>query len=302
MSDTKALVFNIVRSSFVDGYGIRTTIFLKGCPLRCVWCCNPEGQSMDPELKVTYGNCDGCGLCVPRCNESALSIIDGLVSVDRKKCTGCGQCVDACFKDALGMFGTWYTADEIFEIVKKESDYYRTTGGGLTIGGGEATLWPDFVLELIDLCHQNYIHTAIDTCGYTTTEKGLECLKKADLLLFDIKGLDTAAHRENTGVDNDVIQKNLRLLSDLRKPMIIRLPIITHYNDSDDELEKEAELISGLKSVERVDLIPVHEYSMVKYQQMDREYLLSSEPVSDERQEKLLQLFKSYGLNAQIGG
>ena len=302
MSDSRAPVFNIVHSSFVDGYGVRTTIFLKGCPLRCVWCCNPEGQALDPELKVTYGNCDGCGLCVPKCGEGALSITDKMVGVDRKKCTGCGQCVDSCFKDALGMFGTWYTAKEIFEIVRKEADYYRSTGGGVTIGGGEATLWPDFVSELIDLCHKEYIHVAIDTCGHTTTEKGLDCLKKADLLLFDIKGLDVGSHRENTGVANDVIQKNLRLLSDLRKPIIIRLPIIPNYNDSDEELEEVARLISGLKSVERVDLIPLHEYSMVKYVQLDKEYCLSSEPVPDERQEELLQLFKGYGLNAQIGG
>ena len=302
MSDTSAPVFNIVHSSFVDGYGVRTTIFLKGCPLRCVWCCNPEGQTLDPELKVTYSNCDGCGRCVPKCEEGALSISDNLVDVDRKKCTGCGLCVDSCFKDALGVFGTWYTAKEIFEVVRKEIDYYRATGGGVTIGGGEATLWPDFVSELIDLCHKEYIHVAIDTCGHTTTEKGLECLKKADLLLFDIKGLDAGRHRENTGVDNDVIQRNLRLLSDLRKPIIIRLPIIPNYNDSDDELEATARLISGLKSVERVDLIPLHEYSMVKYLQLNKEYGLSSEPVSDERQEELLQLFKGYGLNAQIGG
>ena len=302
MSDTKGLIFNIVHSSFVDGYGIRTTIFLKGCPLRCVWCCNPEGQSTEPELRVTYDNCDGCGLCVPRCKEGALSIKDNLVSVDRDKCIGCAECVDSCFKGALDMFGTWYTVDEMFKIVKKEQDYYRATGGGLTIGGGEATLWPDFVLELIDLCHENYIHVAIDTCGHATSEKGLECLKKADLLLFDIKGLDPESHKENTGVYNDVIQGNLRLLSDLRKPIIIRLPIITHYNDSEDELRKTAEFISGLRSVERVDLIPVHEYSMVKYRQIDKDYKLSSEPVSDERQERLLELFKSYGLNAQIGG
>jgi len=210
--------------------------------------------------------------------------------------------VDACFKDALAMFGTWYTVDEIFEIVKKESDYYSATGGGLTIGGGEATLWPDFVLELIDLCHKNYIHVAIDTCGHITTDKGLECLKQADLLLYDVKGLDPASHMTNTGVTNHTIQENLRLLSDLHKPIIIRIPVITNYNDADDELKQVAELISGLKSVERVDLIPVHEYSMVKYEQLGKEYKLSSESVSDERQEWLLQLFKSYGLNAQIGG
>jgi len=257
---------------------------------------------MYPELKATYGNCDGCGLCVPRCKEGALSVSGGLVSVEREKCTGCGECVDSCFKDALGIFGTRYTVGEIFAIIRKESDYYSATGGGLTIGGGEATLWPDFVLELIDLCHKNYIHVAIDTCGHTTTEKGLECLKKADLLLFDIKGLDTEAHRGNTGVDNDVIQDNLRILSDMRKPIIIRIPVITNYNDSDGELKKTAEFISGLKSVERVDLIPVHEFSIVKYKQLDKEYKLSSEQISDERQEALLQLFKSRGLNAQIGG
>lgn len=302
MSGTKGLIFNIVHSSFVDGYGIRTTIFLKGCPLRCIWCCNPEGQSSEPELKITYTHCNGCALCVEKCRRSALSIRDGLVAIDRNKCDTCGECLDYCYKDALGVFGTWYTVDEIFKIIQKDEQYYRASGGGLTIGGGEATYWPEFVLELLQKCKEQRIHTAIDTCGHTTSEKGLECLKRADLLLFDIKGLDSEQHMRNTGVGNEVIQTNLRMLSAMRKPIIIRIPVITGYNDADEMLEEEAKLLSGLGSIERVDLIPVHEFGKVKYEQIGKEYNLSSDPVPDERQKRLVRLFESYGLRTQLGG
>jgi len=302
MSGTKGLIFNIVHSSFVDGYGIRTTIFLKGCPLRCIWCCNPEGQSFNPELKVTYSHCDGCNRCVDKCRHGALSIRDMSVSVDRSKCDACGDCLDYCYKDALGIFGTWYTVDELFKIVQKDEPYYRASGGGLTIGGGEATCWPEFVLELLQKCKEQGIHTAIDTCGYTTSEKGLECLKRADLLLFDIKGLDSERHMRNTGAGNEIIQKNLRMLSAMRKPIIIRIPVITGYNDADEALEEEARLLSGLNSIERVDLIPVHEYGKMKYEQIGKDYKLSSEPVPDERQKRLVRLFESYGLRTQLGG
>ena len=298
----KGLIFNSVHGSFVDGYGIRTTYFLKGCPLKCTWCCNPEGQSFRPELKVSYDRCNGCERCIPVCPKKALSMRDGIVVVDRDACDGCMECLDVCYTDALDVFGTWKTAEEVFKDVIKDEKYYATTGGGLTIGGGEATCYPEFVMEMIERCHENNISVAVDTCGFITEEENFKCLEAADLILFDIKGLDAELHKRNTGQSNDVILNNLKRLNDLRKSIIIRLPLIPKYNDTLGRLEEVVDFLESLKSVERIDILPMHEYGKIKYEQIGMPYRLQSETISKERQKEILELFRSRGLNAQIGG
>ncbi len=300
--EEKGLIFNIVRGSFVDGPGVRTTVFLKGCPLRCVWCCNPEGQSFRPELAVTYDKCSGCSACLKRCLCGALSIRDGKIRVKRDACSGCGDCVESCTAAALSVYGTPYTVDEIFEIIRKDKPFYDASGGGLTIGGGESTWWPEFVLSLLERCKEAGIHTAIDTCGYVTNEKGMECLENADMLLFDIKGLDPVEHERNTGKRNEVILDTLRKMGAVGKPIIVRIPFIPGYNDRDDMVEAEARLLASVPSIERVDIIPEHEFGKFKYMQIDKEYTLRGKKVSEEKQQELLRLFSSYGLNVQIGG
>ncbi|MGI6072554.1 MAG: glycyl-radical enzyme activating protein [Lachnospiraceae bacterium] len=298
----KGLIFNIVKGSFVDGYGIRTTIFLKGCPLRCVWCCNPEGQSFQPEIRLLSEKCNGCERCISHCHLNALELRNGIVEINRSLCDACGECIDYCYTGALEPFGTWYTAEEILDIVKKDSSYYDATGGGLTVGGGEATAHPEFLHELIDLCHAEGISVAIDTCGYTTTPEGFDALAKADLLLYDIKGLDDVAHQRNTGKSNKLILDNLKKLNDLRKSIIVRIPIIPGYNCDDDELEKIADLLSTLPSVERVDLLPMHEFGKMKYDQIGKDYSLVAHEVSEERIQKIIDMFESKGLKTQSGG
>lgn len=298
----KGLVFNIIHGSFVDGYGIRTTIFLKGCPLKCLWCCNPEGQSYSPELKVSYDRCNGCARCLDVCHASALTLKDGIVVVDRDRCDVCMKCTDVCYTDALDRFGVLYTVDEMFDIVKRDASYYSTSGGGLTIGGGEPTGQADFTLGLIKKCADNGINVALDTCGYVTDPKGLGALKAADLLLFDIKGLDAAGHLRNTKASNDVILGNLRMLNDMNKKIIIRLPMIPGYTDSEENLKATAELLQSLKSVERVDIIFAHYYGMVKYDQIGLPYELESEEIAEDRQGEIVRFFESYGLNVQNGG
>ncbi|MBR1780174.1 MAG: 4Fe-4S binding protein, partial [Oscillospiraceae bacterium] len=151
MSETsKALIFNQVKGSFVDGWGVRTTIFLKGCPMKCKWCCNPEGQSFQPELKVVYDDCNGCGRCVELCPEGALSMKDGVVCVDRQKCNVCGKCADFCYTGALEPFGQLRSVDEMYDYLKRDKLFYDASGGGVTIGGGEATAFPQFVLPLME--------------------------------------------------------------------------------------------------------------------------------------------------------
>ncbi|MCL6477571.1 MAG: glycyl-radical enzyme activating protein [Peptococcaceae bacterium] len=306
MNNTKGLIFQTIHGSFVDGHGIRTTVFLKGCPLRCVWCCNPEGQAFHPEIKLTSSKCNACGNCVPACPAGAIQLKPdqegAKVRIDRKTCTNCGKCIEVCCTGALDCFGKYYSVDELFDVVKKDEQFYRSSGGGVTIGGGEATWQPAFTLQFIRKCKENYIHTALDTCGYTTSPEGIKCLEEADLLLFDLKDMDPERHLKNTGVSNGPILENLKRLNAMGKPIIIRMPIIPGYNDADENLQAAAEFLTTLKSVERIDLMLVHEYGKVKYEQLGKEYKLNIKPIPQERQDELKALFERCGLNVQIGG
>jgi len=304
----KTLIFNIVRGSFVDGHGIRTTVFLKGCPLRCIWCCNVEGQETAAELKVTPSECNGCGKCDGICPKGAITLrtapAEGcdILSVNRELCDDCGVCAAVCYRDALDIFGTSYTVDEVFDIVNKDVLVYNKSGGGVTIAGGEATMQPEFTLSLLEKCKRAYIHTAIDTCGYTTTDDGFRCLAEADLLLYDIKHMDSKEHERLTGVPNELILGNLKKLDDMRKDIIIRIPVIPGYNDSKENTQAMAEFIAGLKSVERVDLIGYHNYSKKRYEQLGREYALTMPAADEAYMESVKSFFEGFGLNVQLGG
>jgi glycyl-radical enzyme activating protein len=300
----KGLVFHIIHGSFVDGYGIRTTVFLKGCPLRCLWCCNPEGQKEYPELKYTASNCNGCGKCVDVCPTGAIRLDNALekAQVDRGLCDNCGKCIDVCHADALEYFGTYYTVDELFEIIRKDEHYYRSSGGGVTFGGGEPTFQPRFTYALLRKCQENYIHVAVDTCGYATTEEQFRILAEANLLLYDLKGLDPNAHTKNTGVSNEIILSNLKMLNDMGKSIIIRIPVIPGLTVTNENMEIIAAFLSRLKSLERVDLLAYHTYGTIKYEQLGRKYKLSTQADIQELTENTKRIFERYGLNVQLGG
>jgi len=305
-SQVEGLVFQIIHGSFVDGPGIRTTVFLKGCPLSCLWCCNPEGQKAHAELKVTAALCNQCGNCIPVCPEGAMRLGEkpgeDPIVVDRTRCTNCLGCVDVCYTGALESFGVYYTVDELFELVRKDERYYSDSGGGVTIGGGEPTLQAPFVRAFLKKCREHYIHTALDTCGYTTSEEGVLALQEADLLLFDIKGLDPEQHFVDTAVYNDVILDNLKRASHRGKPVIIRFPIIPGHTDSDETVEAVGRLLSGLRSMQRVDLMAYHQYGTVKYGQLGKEYRLQVETPTDERMAEIKGRLEGFGLRVQLGG
>jgi pyruvate formate lyase activating enzyme len=305
--EIKGLVFHIIHGSFVDGYGIRMTVFLKGCPLRCTWCSNPEGQKEGVEIKFTSSHCDGCARCISVCPADAIHLDperkDDKLQIDRELCTNCGMCIDVCYTGALDCFGKYFTVDELFDVVKKDEQYYQASGGGVTIGGGEPTFQASFTLQILRKCKENYIHTALDTCGYTTNSEGVKTLEEADLLLFDIKGMHPEEHVSNTGASYKRIHENLKRRNAIGKPVIIRVPLIPGYTDSDQNLKATAQFLSGLRCVERVDLLPFHEYGKVKYAQLGREYRLGNVPsISQERLEEIKTFFERYGLKTQLGG
>ncbi len=306
MDNKKGLIFHIIHGSFVDGYGVRTTVFLKGCPLRCIWCCNPEGQVGHPEIKFTASQCNGCGRCVEVCPVNAIQLDpklgDDKLKIDRELCTNCGECIEVCYTGALDYFGKYMTVDELFDIVKKDEKYYHASGGGVSIGGGEPNFQPLFTHALLRKCKENYIHTAVDTCGYTLNNEGRKVLEEADLLLFDLKGMDPKQHLINTGVSNEPILENLKRLAAMEKPIIVRLPLIPGYNDSEQNIKATAEFLSRLKSVERVDLLAYHKYGTVKYGQLGREYKLNIQPLSEEHLNDIKDTLERYDLNVQVGG
>ncbi|MDO4733678.1 MAG: glycyl-radical enzyme activating protein [Lachnospiraceae bacterium] len=300
----KGIVFNIVHGSMVDGYGIRTTVFLKGCPLHCKWCCNPEGQKFDPELRYVETLCKGCMKCIDVCPEGAIQKSEAgeTVAIDRNRCTNCMKCIDSCFFGALEKFGEYYTVDELFDIIRRDTAYYKSSGGGVTIGGGEASMHTDFTLALIRKCKENFIHVAVDTCGYTVNETAFQVLSEADLLLYDLKGMDTEKHIRDTGVSNDLILSNLKKLDELNVPTIIRMPLIPGHNDSDEEIEKAAEFLSTLKNLDRVDLMNYHTFGVVKYAQIGKKYELELTPLSPERLDEICAIFARHSIRTQIGG
>ena len=301
----RAPVFNLVNGSFVDGPGIRTTIFLKGCRLRCKWCCNPEGQSFQPEIRFLATHCrPGCSDCVSACPEGAIRLETGTLKIDRTKCIGCGRCETACFEDALRLFGKWYTPEDLMGRIRREKPYLIRSGGGVTIGGGEATCWSAFCRELIRLCHAEGIHTAIDSCGYPCTEETLAALDAADLVLIDLKGLNSARHQENTGAGTEEILRTFEHLRATNKPVIVRAPLVPGYNDSPEELAALGLLLRESPNVERVDLMPYHEYGVSKYEEIGLAYPLTGkvEPYSQDQVRQLLDFFRTYHPNVQIGG
>lgn len=302
-----AVIFNIVHGSFVDGYGVRTTIFLKGCPLKCSWCCNPEGQRLLPEIKFTAEKCDSCGRCMEICPVQAIAEnhenCEMKIRIDRELCNNCGRCIDMCCTGALEYFGSHITVEEAFNILKKDERYYNSSGGGVSIGGGEPTFQPEFTYALMKRCQDACIDVAIDTCGYTVNKLGFKILEEADLLLYDIKGIDIVKHQKNTGVSNDLILSNLERLSAMGKPIIIRLPLIPGCNDSEEDINRVAEFLSEKRSVQRIDLLPYHNFGTVKYIQLGKDYKLSAlRPHPDEYIDKIKNIFMNLGIKTQIGG
>jgi pyruvate formate lyase activating enzyme len=299
-----ALTFDIKRYAINDGPGIRVCIFLKGCPLNCHWCHNPESISPKVQKLFTASKCIGCGECVKVCPSEACRLTkEGIITVS-ELCSLCGKCAEVCPTLATEMSGQSHTVAGLLEIVEKERPFFDQSGGGVTFSGGEPLLYPDFLCEILDACGQRDIHRCIDTAGLVKTETLLEVAKRTDLFLYDLKHMDNDKHKEWTGVGNQLILHNLTILADTDASIQIRLPLIKGVNASTDNITATAAFIAALPGRKKsINLLPYHSIAGGKARKLGQERDLSgiNEP-SPAEISAVITLFAEYDLLATVGG
>ena len=266
----QGIVFNIQKFCINDGPGIRTNVFLKGCPLKCLWCHNPESQKVEEEISYIAHKCIGCGRCVMVCPEHAHSFVDGVHIFDRSKCKACGKCAEECVAEALEKVGKPMTVEEVLEEVMKDKAFYDTSGGGMTVSGGEPTLQFDFVYALLKEAKARGLHTCIETCGFTSKEKIGKLAEVVDIFLYDWKVTDTEKHRACTGGTNTIIRENLLHVDSLGAASILRCPIIPTVNDTEDHFAGIAALADSLDHIQGVEIEPYHSLGNDKLERIGR--------------------------------
>lgn len=270
----KAKIFEIKRFAVHDGDGIRTTVFFKGCPLKCVWCHNPEGIHFKPQLAFYQNKCVSCGECVKVCVQKAHAFTGGIHTFEREKCIACGMCENVCPRSALTLFGKEVTVDELIPMLLEDVDFYQTSGGGVTLSGGECLMQADFCAELLKCLKKSDIHTAVDTCGFVPKESIEKVMPYTDVFLYDMKAFSEDVHIKCTGQSNRIILENLKYIDSCGKNIEIRIPFVPEYNKN--EMEKIAEFLGSLKNIIGVRILPYHNYAGSKYRALD---MLNTLPV-----------------------
>jgi pyruvate formate lyase activating enzyme len=295
------LIFNIQRFSVHDGPGIRTTVFMKGCPLSCLWCSNPESQAFEPELIIRDAKCTGCGSCIPHCKENAITInAKGKRKTDRTKCLSCFSCLDACKFDAIESCGRLETVENIVEEILRDKLFYKNSGGGVTVSGGEPLMQSKFVSKLLRVCKEEGLHTVIDTTGHAPWHSFQQVLPWTDLILFDIKHLSSDEHLRTTGVENQRVLENLRRVSGMTR-IWLRVPLIAGYNDSEEHILSIATLAKEI-GAEKISLLPYHEGGRAKSQQIGRTYqLIGARPPGEPELEALGKIITKQGIEVGFG-
>ncbi len=290
-------VFDIKRFAVHDGPGIRTTVFLKGCPLSCLWCHNPESQARQPQLVFIAHKCIGCGQCFEVCPNGVHQLVNGDHVIDWQRCVACGTCAQECFAGALEIAGKETTVDDVMAEVVADRVFYERSGGGVTLSGGEPLAQSTFTRALLSEAKAQGLHTALDTSGFTSWERLAELLDDVDLVLYDLKHMDSERHKALTSVPNDRILDNLSRLNAADQPVWVRIPLIPGENDSDANYHALGEFLAGMHVVERIEILRYHRFAESKYEQIGHEYTLKGlEPPSEDRAASRQHILEGYGL------
>lgn len=293
----KGITFNIQKFSIHDGPGIRTTVFFKGCPLRCEWCSNPESQIKNVQILHDQSKCSYCLSCVAACPNGAITHEDNKIIINEDKCVGCLTCVNSCPNRALSYEGDYQTIEEIVDICMQDIDFYEESGGGVTISGGEGMSQPEFLKKLIAELKKNSVHVAIETTGYVKKETFEELAKELDLLLFDVKHYDREKHYNGTKVYNDLIVENLKWAIDNGIEVLPRIPVIPDFNNSLEDAEGLAKLLVEV-GAKKVQLLPFHQFGEKKYELLNRNYKYKNKKaLYPEDLEEYQKIFLDKGLN-----
>lgn len=282
----QGIVFNIQRFSLFDGPGVRTVVFLKGCPLRCLWCHNPEGFSARPQVMFNASKCIGCGDCATVCPEKCHVMQDGLHGFDRQHCIGCGDCARSCCTGALTQIGTLMDAEDVMKTVLRDDNVYRENGGGLTVSGGEPFMQADFAIELFHLARQAGISTCVETSGYAQADDIRRAAPVVDQFLFDYKATGNDMHRMLCGVDQEKILSNLTLLDELGAYAVLRCPIVPGLNDIPAHIAGIAHTAAAHACVRSVQLEPYHRLGISKAEQLGTSAAYDTQPPAREIMEE----------------
>lgn len=307
MIERKGLIFNVQKYNMYDGPGVRTLVFFKGCPLRCKWCSNPEGQKRKFQILFKKDLCVNCGKCASVCPVGLHSMgVGGTLHEmsDSIDCIGCGKCEEVCAASALSVVGEKKTTSEVMDIIEEDRAFYDLSGGGVTLGGGEVLMQPEFATNVLMTSKQRGINTAIETCGYAKQEAVLKAAEFVDLFLYDIKHINSEKHYELTGVRNETILQNLTALIEKRHNVQIRLPLMKDVNDAPEDIE---ELIAFLKpfrdrkNFKGVDLLPYHKMGVNKYKQLGWDYPMKGDfALSDADLERIENQFKAHDFPVSV--
>ena len=301
MNEIKGRIFNILRYATHDGKGIRTLVFLKGCPLSCIWCANPEGMSFKPEIVYSKQFCIKCECCIAVCNKEAISLTEDGIIIDRVVCDACGDCAVECYSGALEINCRYISATEVVDEVERDKKFFDIAEGGVTLSGGEPLAQFDFAKEILKICKARGINTAIETCGCYQFEFIRKAIRYLDFIYFDLKHFDPGKHQEFTGVDNNIIISNLIKLQKYNVDICIRIPIIPTINDDEKTLKSLAALIKDMPIVKCVELLPYHRLGANKYQKIALRYKLDHiKPPDSSEMFKLSTIFKKNGIKCKV--
>ena len=300
---TTGVIFDIKKYAIHDGPGIRTTVFFKGCPLACHWCHNPEGITITSERIYHQERCIGCGECIQICPQKVRTQTSQGVISDLSKCEWCRTCADHCPSDAVEFVGQKVTVAEVLRKIEKDVAFYDESGGGVTLSGGEPLMQPEFLLELLDACGQRDLHRTVDTTGYADAELLLAVAAKTNLFLYDLKLMDAARHRHYTGVSNEKIMQNLKLLAQKGARIQVRIPVIPGINSDETNIRQTGEYVSALPGVEDICILPFHNSARGKYGRLGMECMSPDiRPPTEAQLNKIAEQLNGFGLKVKIGG